>query len=54
MQQNADKARRNILLWLFVSIETRFFGLTPEFSCKHSITIAAKPHPKVLVSCNVR
>jgi hypothetical protein len=21
-------------------------GLTPQFSCKHTTTIAAKPHPK--------
>ena len=24
----------------------RNVGLTPKFSCKHTITIAAKPHPK--------
>jgi hypothetical protein len=29
-----------------VDIQMAFRRLTPEFSCKHSITVAAKPHPK--------
>src|SRR5689334_212156 len=42
-----EKAAHQGLWWHYHSWKiNRYVRLTPKFSCKHSITIVAKPHPK--------